>query len=174
MIESNIKEGNFASAGLDVLGIIPGVGNILNMARATGITSGLESGMNSFVNKKAATGTSAPQMATGINITPMQPMAQMTTGVNFAPIQPMAQMTTGMNFATMQPTPITKSVVATSTQPAPPMTKGVDVKPTPELKQLLEKATSTDSILNVIKINDKEKSQLSLNKNKFVKTNSYF
>jgi hypothetical protein len=87
---------------------------------------------NKYVNNTApSTSNISTQMATGMNIAPMQPVTQMTTGVNFAPIQPMAQMTTGMNFATMQPTPITKSVVATSTQPAPPMTKGVDVKPTP-------------------------------------------
>lgn len=56
---SNLMSGNFASAGLDLLGAIPGVGNVLNIARATGLTSGIEGMLNEKVGGMIPKGVSS-------------------------------------------------------------------------------------------------------------------
>lgn len=54
---SNLMEGDFASAGLDLLGAVPVIGNVLNVARATGLTDGIEESLNKSVSALMPKGT---------------------------------------------------------------------------------------------------------------------
>jgi len=137
---SNLASGNYASAGLDALGMIPGLGTVLNVARASGLTSGLEDSLNSGAQSLLAGNKSKGQ----------SPAAAATTDLaaSAAPIKPT---TTDANLKSSQVSAnnISDKNAALGIQSAANMVAQLNVN-----KEQVSELGTMASILTSIKNND--------------------
>lgn len=81
----NAFSGNWASAGADLLGMLPVVGNVVNVARATGLTSGIEASLNQKISGAVSGGTpSAPTPSAAPAVVASKPVSASGTPTSVA------------------------------------------------------------------------------------------